>query len=99
MTKCPHPLAFQEKALRLGWSGWAPTPGVTDEDKELYISLGEQHVHVMSIEEALALPDEELQQRIESAIGMTVDEASEQYGVNVDEVSGGVRYPQEVEHE
>ena len=92
---CPHPIAFQEKAARLGWAGWIPTPGVTDEDKELYITLGEQSVHVMSIEEALALSDGELQQRIEAAIGMTVEEASERYGVNPDEIPGGVRYLQQ----
>lgn len=91
---CPHPKEFQEKAARLGWAGWIPTPGVTDEDKELYITLGKRHVHVMSIDEVLVLSDEALQRRIEDAIGMTVEQASEQYGINPDEVVGGVRYPQ-----
>jgi len=93
---CPHPLAFEEKAARLGWAGWIPTPGVTDEDKELYISLGERHVHIMSIAEALALSDEELQQRIESAIGMSQDEVARLYGMSDQEIeaASGALYPQ-----
>jgi hypothetical protein len=71
----PHPVAFQEKLARLGWGAWQPTPGVTGEGAVLYITLGERHVFIMTTDEALALSDIELQKRIESAIGMSHEEA------------------------
>jgi hypothetical protein len=75
---CPHPIALQEKLARLGWFDWEPTPGITDEGAVLYISLGERHVFIMTTDEALALSDEHLQKRIESALGMTHEEACAQ---------------------
>ena len=51
----------------------------------------------MSINEALALSDAELQQRIEAAIGMTFEQECEQYGIDVDEVPGGMRYKSQSE--
>jgi hypothetical protein len=91
--KCPHPIELQEKLARLGWAGWYPTPGVTDEDKVLYASLGDNHIPVIAIEEALALPDEALQQRIESAMGMSFAESCERYGIDITERPDGVLYP------
>jgi hypothetical protein len=88
----PQPKEFQEKAARLGYGGWYPTPGVTDEDKELYISLGERHIHVISIAEALTLSDEALQQRIDMATGMTFEESCERYGVAIEDIPNGVPY-------
>lgn len=85
---CPYPQAFQDKAARIGWWGmWVPTPGVTyeEEAKEFYITLGDQHIYIMSIEEALSLSDDELVQRVETAIGMSSEEARERYGVEVEE--------------
>jgi hypothetical protein len=35
----PQPQELQDKFSRLEWGTWIPTPGVTDEDKELYVSL------------------------------------------------------------
>lgn len=85
---------LQEKLKRLGWGGWVPTPGVTDEDKFIYITLGNQHTRIMSHKEALALNDTELQRRIEEAIGMTFEQACEQYGLAPDEITskGGESY-------
>jgi hypothetical protein len=96
---CPHPIALQEKLARLGWVGWYPTPDVSDEDKVLYASLGERHIPVINIDEALTLSDEELQSRIEDAIGMTFYEASERYGIDIAERPDGVLYPSQVEGE
>lgn len=75
----------------MGWAGWIPTPGATDEDRELYISLSDQHTHIMSIQEALALSDSELQRRIEAAIGMSYAESCKLHGVDPDTLP--VQYP------
>ena len=56
------PPALIEKLLRFGWGNWVPTPDVVDEDKELYLTVDGQHLHAMSVEEALALSDDELKQ-------------------------------------
>ena len=88
---CPHPIEFQRKLARLGWVGWCPTPGVTDEDRVFYISLGDRHIPVISVDEALTLSDEALQARIEDAIGMTFYEACERYGRDIEDVPDGVR--------
>lgn len=60
---------------------WVPTPEVTDEDQEFYVTLGEQHYHIMSIEEAMKLSDVDLFRRIEEVCGMSIEAMCEQYGV------------------
>ena len=59
----PHPKALQEKFQRIGWDddSWIPTPGVSDEATELYLTI---HMHAMSVEEALSLSDEEFSRRL-----------------------------------
>jgi hypothetical protein len=81
---CPHPQEFQAKMLSLGWDSrtWVPTPGVTDEATEFYVTLGNRHIHIISIAEAMALSDDELRTRIEQAAGMSKHDLCEQYGAN-----------------
>ncbi len=77
----PAPQEFQNRMRRLGWGSWVPTPGVTDEDREFYLTLGDTHIHVMSIAEAMTLSDEELFRRMEEKAGMSIEEMCERYGV------------------
>lgn len=58
---CPYPKELDEKFERMGWGNWQPTPGVTDEGQEVYLTL---HLHVMSAEEALAMSDTDFVQRL-----------------------------------
>lgn len=64
----PHSKELQDKFLRIGYGQWVPTPGVEDEEREIYLTVNGQHVHVMSVEEALSLSDEDLKQRMEAAM-------------------------------
>lgn len=57
----PQSQKLQEKLARIGWVGWEPTPGVTDEDEQVYVTV---HLHALSVEEALSLSDEELDARL-----------------------------------
>lgn len=62
----PQPPALQEKLARLGYGAWYPTPGVLDEDTELYLSLdANTHLYVMPVEEALELTDGDLGRSLE----------------------------------
>lgn len=72
VSTSPHPKELQEKFLRLGWGTWVPTPGVEDEDREIYLTLNGEHFHVMSVEEALSLSDDELKRRMEEAMNARV---------------------------
>ena len=60
-TVNPQPQELQEKLARIGWTAWEPTPGVTDEDEQVYVTV---HLHAMSAEAALSLSDEELNARM-----------------------------------
>ena len=61
MSTNPYPKELDEKFTRIGWGNWEPTPGVTDEGQEVYLTI---HLHIMSTQEALALSDEEFKQRV-----------------------------------
>jgi hypothetical protein len=82
--KCPHPQEFQTRMTALGWNydAWVPTPGVTDEASELYVTLGSRHFHIINIDEAMRLSDEELTAKIEQVTGMSTYAMREQYGAN-----------------
>lgn len=76
---CPHPKELTDKFLRLGWGDWIPTPDVSDESKELYLTVDGQHMHVMSVEEALSLSDMELEQRLIDVMSEHRNEAIAEY--------------------
>lgn len=83
--QCPHPKEFQECMTRLGFDSeaWGPTPGVTDDATEFYVTLGNKHFHVMSVEESTALSDEDIFARIEQVTGVSIDDMY-QYSVDGD---------------
>lgn len=60
----PYPLALQEKFERIGWGNFVPTPGVTDEGKEVYITYKDEHFYVMTASDALTLSDEDFENRL-----------------------------------
>jgi hypothetical protein len=60
-TESPYLKKLNEKFIRIGWGTWEPTPGVTDEEQEVYLTI---HLHLMSVEEALSLSDEEFKRRL-----------------------------------
>jgi len=61
----PQPQALIDKLARIGWGDWIPTPGVSDEDREFYVSLNsETHLHIMSVQEALSATSEVVEQHL-----------------------------------
>ncbi len=60
----PHSLALQEKFARIGWETFVPTPGISDESKEIFITDEDEHFYVMTVREALTLSDGEFAVRL-----------------------------------
>lgn len=84
---CPQPQEFQDRMKKLGWDSaeWVPTPGIMDEATEFYVTLGNRHFHIGSINQVMQLPDIEIITLIEEKTSMSLYEMRRQYAFSADE--------------